>query len=64
MPEIGAPKQNKNPLLAGLRSWPVQDFEDIRIYYLLREDVLPVVRVLHGKRDIAKILRTEGRGEP
>ncbi len=59
MPEMGAPKQFRNPVLAGLRSWPAKDFEDIRIYYVIQDDVLRVVRVLHGKRDIKKILERE-----
>lgn len=58
-PEIGAPKQFKNPILAGLRSWAVKGFEETRIYYVVHDDVLRVVRVLHGKRDIKKILERE-----
>ena len=61
MPHKGAPKQFRNPRLAGLRSWPVTGFEDIRIYYLIQNDVLRVVRILHGKRDIQSILEQEGR---
>ena len=48
-----------NPILAGLRSWAVKGFEDMRIYYVVQDDVLRVVRVLHGKRDINKILKRE-----
>ncbi|MBK9170791.1 MAG: type II toxin-antitoxin system RelE/ParE family toxin [Bryobacterales bacterium] len=59
MPEMGAPRAFKNPILAGLRSWPVKDFEDMRIYYVIQKGVLRVVRVLHGKRDIKTILETE-----
>ena len=59
MPEMGAPKQFRNPVLAGLRSWPVKGFEDIRIYYAVQGDVLRVIRVLHGRRDIRKILERE-----
>ena len=62
MPEMGAPRPLTNPLLAGLRSWPVEGFEDLRIYYLVQLDVLRVVRVLHGKRDIVRILERE-RGQ-
>ena len=57
MPEMGAPKQFNNTILAGLRSWAVKGFEDMRIYYVVQDDVLRVVRVLHGKRDIHKILK-------
>ncbi len=56
-PRIGAPKHLKDPRLHGLRSWPVSGFEAVRIYYLASEDVLRVVRVLHGKRDIDRLLR-------
>ena len=59
MPEIGAPKQFKNPLLSGLRSWAVRGFEEVLIFYVVHPDALRVVRVLHGKRDIKKILERE-----
>ncbi len=55
-PEIGAPKMLKNSKLGGLRSWPVQGFPDIRIYYLQSRGTVRVVRVLHGKRDIGSLL--------
>ena len=59
MPEMGSPRVLKNPALAGLRVWPVKGFEDIRIYYLVRAESLRVVRILHGKRDISRILARE-----
>lgn len=58
-PNAGAPKQLSNESLAGLRLWPVEEFEDIRIYYLAEESALRVIRVLHGKRDIRRILERE-----
>ena len=61
MPEMGAPKQFSNSILAGLRAWAVKGFEDMQIYYVIQDDVLRVVRVLHGKRDIGKILKREGK---
>ena len=63
MPEVGASKQFNHPILAGLRSWGVKGFEDMRIYYVIEGDVLRVVRVLHGKRDINKILKRAGNEE-
>jgi len=54
-PTIGTPKTFKNPRLHGLRRWPVDGFEVIGIYYLLSENALHIVRVLHGKRDIERI---------
>ncbi len=58
-PHAGAPKQLSNEWLAGLRSWPVEEFEDIRIYYVAQESEVRVIRVLHGKRDIQRILERE-----
>lgn len=59
MPYIGAPKQFKNLSLFGVRSWAVKGFEDILIFYVVQPDALRVVRVLHGRRDIKKILERE-----
>ena len=59
MPEAGAPRPSRNPALSGLRSWPVTGFDDVRIYYLVAGNVVRVIRVLHGRRDIQKILESE-----
>ena len=58
-PGVGAPKHLSNESLSGLRSWPVEKFENIRVYYMVDESVLRVIRVLHGKRDIQRILERE-----
>ena len=63
-PKAGAPKLVRNPVLRGLRSWPVKGFDEFRIYYLLRQDVFMVVRVLHGKRDIGTILEEQTIQDP
>ena len=63
MPQIGAPKLLKNPMLSGLRSWAVRGFEDILIFYVVQPDALRVVRVLHGRRDIKRILERGKRDE-
>jgi len=59
MPEIGTPRLFKNLMLAGLRCWPVKGFEDLLVFYLVHPDALRIVRVLHGKRDLKKILQLE-----
>ncbi len=64
MPHLGAPKQLKNPTLEGLRFWAVKGFEDILIFYIVQPEFLRVVRVLHGKRDVKKILEQERTDEP
>jgi plasmid stabilization system protein ParE len=59
MPNMGAPKYLGNETLRELRSWPVQGFEDIRVYYLIEEEVLRVIRVLHGKRNLRRIFNRD-----
>ena len=59
MSSMGTPNVLKNPLLAGLRSFPVDGFEAIRIYYLADGKGLRVVRILHGAREIGSILANE-----
>lgn len=59
-PDAGSPRHFRNPHLKGLRSWPIPGFEDIRLYYLRPdENTLRVVRILHGKRHVARILEQE-----
>ena len=60
MPGIGAPMLVRNPVLRGLRSWPVTGFTSIRVYYhVFSQDKIRIVRVLHSKQDIRKILEEE-----
>lgn len=63
MPGAGAPKVLHNSALSGLRSWPVQGFPAMRIYYIHRGDELRIVRVLHGKRDINPLLEEKSADE-
>jgi len=58
-PGIGAPKLMENAKLAGLRSWPVAGFTAIRIYYLVVDNGVRIIRILHGKRDINPMLENE-----
>jgi toxin ParE1/3/4 len=58
-PLSGPHYRMSNPQLRNLRSWPVLGFEVIRIYYLLDEDTIRVIRILHGKRDVKGILEEE-----
>lgn len=59
-PLVGPRCFSSNPQLQNFRSWPVTGFEAIRIYYLLDEDVVHIIRILHGKRDVRRILEHEG----
>ena len=58
-PLAGPHHPSSNPHLQNLRSWPVVGFEAIRIYYLVDEDAIRVIRILHGKRDVKRILERE-----
>lgn len=59
-PLVGPRYRSSNPQLQTLRTWPVAGFEVIRIYYLLDEDAIRIIRILHGKRDVKRILEREG----
>jgi len=58
-PYVGPRYSSVNPRLQNLRSWPVAGFEAIRIYYVLEEDAMHIIRILHGKRDVKRILQSE-----
>ena len=62
VPHSGAPKQFENAALEGLRSQPIMGFEITRIYYLVRDDAILVIRVLHGRRDVEGILSDDEVG--
>jgi len=57
-PGIGSPKIFNHPALAGLRSASLRRFPAIRAYYLFSGNTIRVLRVLHGKRDVASILES------
>jgi toxin ParE1/3/4 len=59
MPDVGSPREIGSPALKGLRVWPVRDFDEFLIFYVVQGDTLRVIRVLHGKRDIDRILKKE-----
>ena len=63
IPGMGASKLLKNHALAGLRVWPIEGFEDMRIFYLVRGESLKVIRILHGNRDINRILEGESAAD-
>jgi plasmid stabilization system protein ParE len=56
MPLAGAPKHFDSVALAGMRSRSVDAFDVIRIYYLVSDEAVTILRILHGRRDIDGIL--------
>lgn len=64
MPEAGPPRMVANPQLAGLRTWGIRGFDEFRVYYLVRPELLTVVRVLHGKQHTDAILEGQDVAHP
>lgn len=60
-PAAAPPYRLKNPRLQNLRSWPIPGFEAIRFYFVVDDDAIRVIRILHGKRDVRRILERELR---
>jgi toxin ParE1/3/4 len=58
-PAIGRRYPSDNPRLEGLRAFPIGRFRSYLIFYRHTADALDVVRVLHGRRDLASLLRRE-----
>jgi toxin ParE1/3/4 len=56
-PGAGSPKRFRRKALAGLRTWPVRGFPNHLIFYRQRPDAIVVSAVLHGARNIPKVLR-------
>ena len=58
-PHVGPHYFSSNPALKNLRAWPVIGFEAVRIYYSVDEEFVHIIRILHGKRDVKRILEGE-----
>jgi toxin ParE1/3/4 len=56
MPGIGSIFVTENDRLQGLRKWSVKDFRKYLIFYIDRDDVVEIVRILYATRDISSIL--------
>lgn len=50
-PGIGSPVDTYRPELTGLRKWRVPSFPKLLIFYLVDEETLTVLRVLHAAQD-------------
>jgi toxin ParE1/3/4 len=59
MPGIGARYELEHPALADLRFLPICRFRKFSVFYRPTTDGIEVMRVLHGARDIHKILAEE-----
>jgi toxin ParE1/3/4 len=59
MPGMGRAIDVLNPRLEGLRQWHIRGFERYQIYYRDTGGGIEVLRVLHGARDIQRILEED-----
>jgi|SRR5687767_14752980 len=57
MPGMGSLKSFGEPALAEVRSWRVEGFPNYLVYYLIVEDGIDVLAVMHGARDTEQWLR-------
>lgn len=55
-PSLGAPRRFNSSSLVGLRSWRVKGFENWLIFYRVVDDVVEILRVLHGARDVEGLI--------
>lgn len=59
MPALGIRRSTRNPRLPGLRQWPIHGFRNHLIHYRETSEGIEVIRVLHGARDVQRILDEE-----
>lgn len=58
-PRIGSFYPLANSQLEGLRKWKVKGFDKYLIFYLIEDDLLRIIRIIHVSRDISTILNQE-----
>lgn len=63
LPRIGAKRRAADPKLKNLRSWPIAGYRTYLIFYIALDDGIDVLRVLHGARDVDRIVRRSSDAE-
>ncbi len=58
-PELGRGRNFQKPSLRALRSFGISTYPNYVIFYRLKEDVVEIVRVLHGARDFDELFGVE-----
>ena len=54
-PFIGKQREFRNLKIKNLRLWLVKDFANYQIYYTVGAEIIEIIRVLHGARDLEDI---------
>jgi toxin ParE1/3/4 len=62
MPLLGSPWHSDNPRFQDLRIWPVRGFRKYLLVYIASHECVDLVRILHGSRNIQRILDTSEDG--
>lgn len=58
-PRAGPARRTRSPRLAGLRHWPLGgSFSNYLIFYLERDFGVEILRVVHGARDLERIIES------
>jgi toxin ParE1/3/4 len=63
LPDIGAPWPTSDPRLGQVRKWGVPKFSDYLLFYRQEAGAIHILRILHGARDIDRILLDPDDGE-
>lgn len=59
-PHLGWHARLQIPELASLRVFPVLGFRRVLVFYRLGEESVEILRVVHGSRDLLRVLQHEG----
>ena len=62
-PGIGSAKQFLDPRLANVRSWWIKGFPKHLVFYQSIENGIMVLAVIHGSRDIERLLLQRAKHE-
>jgi toxin ParE1/3/4 len=62
-PEIGSPRYSDHPDLQGMRYFPLERYENYLLFYRIveTENVVEIVRIVHGARDLPALFGTGER---
>jgi len=58
-PNIGERCRFRSPKTKGMRMWLVDGFSNYLIFYRVQDDMLQILRVVHGARDYATMFNEE-----
>ena len=58
-PELGAIYESDDMVFEGLRVFSVPRFRKYLVFYRVEDDVIDIVRIIHGARDLPGILGRE-----